>query len=29
VDFSDVIKKRKMVRAYTDEPVAPEAVERI
>jgi nitroreductase len=29
VEFSDVIKKRKMVRAYTDEPVAPEARDRI
>ena len=29
MDFSDVIKKRKMVRAYTDEPVDPDAVERI
>ncbi|HSZ49525.1 MAG TPA: nitroreductase family protein [Streptosporangiaceae bacterium] len=29
MEFSDVIKKRKMVRAYTDEPVAPEARERI
>jgi nitroreductase len=29
MEFSDVIKKRKMVRAYTDEPVAPEVRERI
>jgi nitroreductase len=29
VDFADVISKRKMVRAYTDEPVDPDAVERI
>jgi nitroreductase len=29
MEFSDVIRKRKMARAYTDEPVAPEVVERI
>jgi nitroreductase len=29
MDFADVIKKRKMVRAYTDEPVSAEAVQRI
>jgi nitroreductase len=29
MEFADVIKKRKMVRAYTDEPVAPEVRERI
>jgi len=29
MEFSDVIKKRKMVRAYSDEPIAPEVVERI
>jgi nitroreductase len=29
VEFADVIRKRKMVRAYTDEPVDPGAVERI
>jgi nitroreductase len=29
VEFADVIRKRKMVRAYADEPVAPDAVERI
>jgi nitroreductase len=29
VEFADVIKKRKMVRAYTDEPVSAEAVQRI
>jgi nitroreductase len=29
VEFSDVIKKRKMVRAYTDEPVSTEARDRI
>ena len=29
MEFSDVIRKRKMVRAYTDEPVAPEARDRI
>jgi nitroreductase len=29
MEFADVIRKRKMVRAYTDEPVAPEARDRI
>jgi nitroreductase len=29
MDFADVIRKRKMVRAYTDEPLDPEAVQRI
>jgi nitroreductase len=29
MEFTDVIKKRKMVRAYRDETVAPEARERI
>jgi nitroreductase len=29
MEFSDVIKKRKMVRAFTDEPVAPDARDRI
>jgi nitroreductase len=29
MEFSDVIKKRKMVRAYTDQPVAPAARDRI
>jgi nitroreductase len=29
MEFSDLIRKRKMVRAYTDEPVAPEARDRI
>jgi nitroreductase len=29
VEFSDVIKKRRMVRAYTDQPVDPEVLERI
>jgi nitroreductase len=29
VEFAEVIKKRKMVRAYTDEPVSAEAVQRI
>jgi nitroreductase len=29
VEFADVIKKRRMVRAYTDEPVSAEATQRI
>jgi nitroreductase len=29
MDFSEVISKRRMVRAYSGEPVAPEVVERI
>jgi nitroreductase len=29
VEFADVISKRKMVRAYTDEPLTPDVVERI
>jgi FMN reductase [NAD(P)H] len=29
VEFADVLRRRKMVRNYTDEPVAREAVERI
>jgi nitroreductase len=29
MEFADVIKKRRMVRAYTDEPVAPGARDRI
>jgi nitroreductase len=29
MEFADVIRKRKMVRAYTDEPLDPEAVQRI
>jgi nitroreductase len=29
MEFTDVIKKRKMVRAYTGEPVAPDARDRI
>jgi nitroreductase len=29
MEFADVIRKRKMVRAYTSEPVEPEVVERI
>jgi nitroreductase len=29
VDFADVIRKRRMVRAYTGEPVASDAIERI
>jgi nitroreductase len=29
MEFADVIRKRRMVRAYTDQPVDPESVERI
>jgi nitroreductase len=29
VQFADVMRKRRMVRAYTGEPVAPDVVERI
>jgi nitroreductase len=29
MEFEDVIRRRRMVRAYTDEPVAEESVERI
>ena len=29
VEFSDVIKRRKMVRAFTDEPLAPGTAERL
>jgi nitroreductase len=29
VEFNDVIRKRRMVRAFTTEPVAPDAVHRI
>jgi nitroreductase len=29
VEFGDVVRRRRMVRNYTTEPVAPEAVERI
>jgi nitroreductase len=29
MEFQDVIRRRRMVRAYTDEPVAEECVERI
>lgn len=29
MDFDDVLRKRRMVRHFTDEPVAPEAIRRI
>ncbi len=29
MDFADILRRRKMVRSYTDEPVPREAVERI
>jgi len=29
MDFKDVVRKRKMVRSFTDEPVGPETVRRI
>ncbi|WGL52293.1 nitroreductase family protein [Nocardioides sp. BP30] len=29
MEFQDVVRRRKMVRRYTDQPVAPEQVERV
>lgn len=29
MEFQDVVRKRKMVRSFTDRPIAPEVVERI
>jgi nitroreductase len=29
MDFKDVVRKRKMVRSFTDEPIDPETVQRI
>jgi nitroreductase len=29
MEFQDVIRKRRMVRAFTDEPIAPEVVDRL
>jgi nitroreductase len=29
VEFSEVIKRRRMVRHYTDQPLAPEVIERV
>ena len=29
MEFSEVVRRRRMIRHYTDEPIAPEVVERI
>ena len=29
MEFQDVVRKRRMVRTFTDEPIAPEVIERI
>jgi nitroreductase len=29
VDFTDVVRRRHMVRQFSDEPIAPESLDRI